>query len=90
MHSVQMYAGKPLISIREYYTDKASGDMKPGKKGIALTKEQWQVVKQLVAQVDEAIEAAESASGAATASAKEPAAKKAKKGAVTEVADDDE
>ncbi|KAK8042253.1 transcriptional Coactivator p15-domain-containing protein [Apiospora rasikravindrae] len=37
---ISEFKGKPLISVREYYTD-AAGEMKPGKKGISLTLEQW-------------------------------------------------
>ena len=29
------------IDIREFYEDSKSGELKPGKKGIALSKEQW-------------------------------------------------
>jgi hypothetical protein len=28
-----MFKGKRLIDIREYYEDKETGEMKPGKKG---------------------------------------------------------
>ena len=37
------YRGKKLVHIREYYQD-TEGDMKPGKKGIALSKEQVQML----------------------------------------------
>jgi hypothetical protein len=39
--TVSEFKGNTLISIREYYKDKESGVMRPGKKGIALTMEQW-------------------------------------------------
>lgn len=32
----QSFRGKTFVDIREYYTDKGSGQEKPGKKGIAL------------------------------------------------------
>ncbi|XDG04160.1 hypothetical protein ABKA04_003775 [Annulohypoxylon sp. FPYF3050] len=34
------FKGKTLVNIREYYTD-ASGSVKPGKKGISLSLEQY-------------------------------------------------
>ncbi|KAK8139610.1 hypothetical protein PG984_000733 [Apiospora sp. TS-2023a] len=37
---ISEFKGKPLVSVREYYTD-AAGEMKPGKKGISLTLDQW-------------------------------------------------
>lgn len=40
---VREYKGITLIDIREYYEDKKSGEMKPGKKGISLQKDQWEV-----------------------------------------------
>jgi len=38
--SVSEFRGRTLVNIREYYTDDG-GDLKPGRKGIALTAEQW-------------------------------------------------
>ncbi|KAF2676309.1 PC4-domain-containing protein, partial [Lentithecium fluviatile CBS 122367] len=38
--TISDFKGKTLVSIREYYED-AAGEMKPGKKGIALTMEQY-------------------------------------------------
>lgn len=37
------YRGKKLVHIREFYQD-TEGNMKPGKKGIALSKEQVQML----------------------------------------------
>ncbi|KAK7969460.1 RNA polymerase 2 transcriptional [Apiospora saccharicola] len=37
---ISEFKGKPMVSVREYYTD-AAGEMKPGKKGISLTLDQW-------------------------------------------------
>lgn len=39
---VREFKGMILIDIREYY-ETADGEMKPGKKGIALNSEQWEV-----------------------------------------------
>ncbi|KAG5180002.1 activated RNA polymerase II transcriptional coactivator p15-like protein [Tribonema minus] len=52
--SVRTFKGKTLIDIREYYTD-SSGTAKPGKKGISLSPEQWNGLKAIVDDVDEAI-----------------------------------
>jgi len=38
--TVREFKGMQLVDIREFYTDKASGEDKPGKKGISLTLEQ--------------------------------------------------
>ncbi|XP_002165392.1 RNA polymerase II transcriptional coactivator isoform X1 [Hydra vulgaris] len=53
--TVDEFRGKKLISIREYYTDKNSGEEKPGKKGISLTLEQWQELVKVVEAVNEAL-----------------------------------
>ncbi len=39
--TVRVYSGKLLVDLREYYMDKSSGVMKPGKKGLSLSAEQW-------------------------------------------------
>ncbi|RHY27708.1 hypothetical protein DYB32_006597, partial [Aphanomyces invadans] len=41
--SVRKFKSMVLVDIREYYD--ANGTMKPGNKGISLTKEQWNVLK---------------------------------------------
>lgn len=40
---VREFKGMTLIDIREYYEDKNTGEMKPGKKGISLQADQWEV-----------------------------------------------
>eukprot|EP00794_Sanderia_malayensis_P009850 gene9850-10861_t len=52
--SVSEFRGKKLIDIREYYTNE-DGDEKPGRKGIALSIEQWNKLKEVINQVDNAI-----------------------------------
>ncbi|KAF8630655.1 hypothetical protein AX15_002805 [Amanita polypyramis BW_CC] len=49
--TVSMFKGQPLIDIREFYGDE--GQEKPGKKGIALTIEQWEAVKSNIDTVDQ-------------------------------------
>ncbi|KAF2445957.1 PC4-domain-containing protein [Karstenula rhodostoma CBS 690.94] len=39
--TVSDFKGQTLVSIREYYEDKESGQMKPGKKGISLPIDQY-------------------------------------------------
>lgn len=38
--SISLYAGKTMVSIREFYS-KGGRDL-PGKKGITLTTDQWE------------------------------------------------
>ncbi|KAM9821545.1 SUB1 regulator of transcription b isoform X1 [Syngnathus typhle] len=52
--SVRDFKGKVLIDIREYWTN-PDGDMKPGKKGIALNPEQWNQLKDQISEIDDAI-----------------------------------
>ncbi|WVO16348.1 hypothetical protein L204_104023 [Cryptococcus depauperatus] len=53
--TVRMFKGKVLVDVREMYKDKSSGAMKPGNKGISLTREQWQILKSNADVVDELI-----------------------------------
>ena len=46
--TVRDFRGKTLIDIREYYANDA-GEMKPGKKGISLTEEQWRKLVDTIA-----------------------------------------
>lgn len=39
--TISVFRGKAYMNLREYYRDKASGDLKPGKKGITLDSTQW-------------------------------------------------
>lgn len=50
--TVRNFRGKSLIDIREYYLDKATGEMRPGKKGISLSKEQYQNFKAVMSDID--------------------------------------
>ncbi|KLO06438.1 PC4-domain-containing protein [Schizopora paradoxa] len=51
--TVRSFKGMTQVDIREFYGD--DGDEKPGKKGIALSPEQWAELKQNVATIDEMI-----------------------------------
>ncbi|NXL93252.1 TCP4 polymerase, partial [Alectura lathami] len=51
---VSCFKGKVLVDIREFYVDK-EGDMKPGRKGIALSAEQWIQLKEIVPEIDAAV-----------------------------------
>jgi hypothetical protein len=39
--SLTSFKGSEYINIREFYEDKKSGEMNPGKKGITLKKDEW-------------------------------------------------
>ncbi|GLB37039.1 putative transcriptional Coactivator p15 (PC4) [Lyophyllum shimeji] len=49
--TVRSFKGIPLIDIREFYGP--DGDEKPGKKGISLTLEQWEALKNATGTLDE-------------------------------------
>ena len=40
--TVSVFKGQPIVNIREFYTDKNTGEEKPGSKGIALNRAQWE------------------------------------------------
>ncbi|CDH57267.1 hypothetical protein RO3G_02450 [Lichtheimia corymbifera JMRC:FSU:9682] len=46
--------GTPSVDIRETYTDKNTGELKFGK-GICLPLNQWETLKELMPDIDEAI-----------------------------------
>ena len=52
---VSQYRGVTLIHIREYVTDAVSGKQYATKKGIGLKVNQWEVVKKVIRQVDQAV-----------------------------------
>lgn len=52
--TLRKFKGKLLIDIREFYEDHCV--MKPGKKGIALSKENWTKLKKFIDKIDSAIE----------------------------------
>ncbi|CAG9533810.1 unnamed protein product [Cercopithifilaria johnstoni] len=56
--SVRSFKGKALIDIREYYQDKGSGELKPGRKGISLSGDQYRRLKAIMGDIDEKLASA--------------------------------
>ncbi|GAA57477.1 activated RNA polymerase II transcriptional coactivator p15 [Clonorchis sinensis] len=50
--SVRQFKGRTFVDIREFYEDKSTGEMKPGKKGISLNVEQWDYLKSVMSEID--------------------------------------
>ena len=46
--TVRKFRDVALIDIREMYQDRISGEMKPGKKGISLSVDQYEALKEIV------------------------------------------
>ncbi|EGR30390.1 RNA polymerase ii transcriptional coactivator, putative [Ichthyophthirius multifiliis] len=51
--SIRKFKGKLYIDVREFY--EKDGDMLPGKKGIALTLSNWEQLKGIINNIDDAI-----------------------------------
>lgn len=52
--TVSEFKGKKYVNIREYY--EKDGDLRPGKKGIALNQEQWTNLKRQIEDIDQALD----------------------------------
>ncbi|GMS91906.1 hypothetical protein PENTCL1PPCAC_14081 [Pristionchus entomophagus] len=50
--TVRSFKGQTYVDIREYYMDKTSGEMRPGKKGISLNVEQYDNFKKAIGDID--------------------------------------
>ncbi|KAJ3724515.1 transcriptional Coactivator p15-domain-containing protein [Lentinula raphanica] len=50
--TVRSFKGSTFVDIREFYGD-SEESMKPGKKGITLTPDQWEVLKSGISIIDE-------------------------------------
>ncbi|KAI1107146.1 PC4-domain-containing protein [Jackrogersella minutella] len=50
--TISDFKGKTFINIREYYTDSSSGDLRPGKKGIMLTPEQYNKLLEAIPSIN--------------------------------------
>lgn len=53
--NVRDFRGKTLIDIREYYEPEV-GNLKPGKKGISLTVDQWRKLTDQIEDINARIE----------------------------------
>ncbi|GMG99826.1 hypothetical protein Nepgr_001666 [Nepenthes gracilis] len=51
--SVRNWQGKVVVDIREFYVK--DGKQMPGKKGISLTMDQWNVLRDHVEEIDKAV-----------------------------------
>ncbi|CAA6660410.1 unnamed protein product [Spirodela intermedia] len=51
--SVRCWQGKIVVDIREFYSK--DGKELPGKKGISLTMDQWNILKDHIGEIDKAI-----------------------------------
>ena len=51
--SVSEFKGRRYVNIREYY-DAGGGEMRPGKKGVSLNREQWDMLTQVKDEVNAA------------------------------------
>ena len=49
-------SGHAVLLRREHYKDKASGELKPGKKGLALSVEQWEKLSAAIPALSAALE----------------------------------
>ncbi|KAJ3487413.1 hypothetical protein NLI96_g3566 [Meripilus lineatus] len=50
--TVRTFNKMVLLDIREFYEDRTTGNEKPGKKGISLSKEQWEALKSNMDTID--------------------------------------
>uniref|UniRef100_A0A914CQ03 Transcriptional coactivator p15 (PC4) C-terminal domain-containing protein n=1 Tax=Acrobeloides nanus TaxID=290746 RepID=A0A914CQ03_9BILA len=50
--TVREFKGKALVDIREFYEDKKDGKLKPGRKGISLSREQYIDLKGIMGEID--------------------------------------
>ena len=49
--TIRKYKGNCYVDIREFYEDDI-GEKRPGKKGISLSTEQWNLIKSLTNSID--------------------------------------
>jgi len=51
--TVREFKGRVMVDFREFYD--ANGEMRPGKKGLALSVEQWNTLKEHMSDIDAAV-----------------------------------
>lgn len=51
--TIRKWKGNCYVDIREFYED--GGELKPGKKGISLSLDQWEMIKKSQSSVDKEI-----------------------------------
>ncbi|KAI6649742.1 Activated RNA polymerase II transcriptional coactivator p15-like [Oopsacas minuta] len=49
--TISEFRGQMMVDIREFYLND-SGEQKPGKKGISLSIEQWEKLKEVIPVID--------------------------------------
>ena len=49
---VHQFNGKTYVDLREFYVDKSTEETKPGKKGISLNVEEYQMLKEIIPEID--------------------------------------
>ena len=49
---VHQFKGKTYVDLREFYVDKSTEETKPGKKGISLNVEEYQMLKEIIPEID--------------------------------------
>ncbi|KAG9091293.1 hypothetical protein FRC06_000634 [Ceratobasidium sp. 370] len=69
--TVRSFNGMKLVDIREMYADKATGELKPGKKGISLAEEQFMGLIKAHSAITEALN--QLGTGASSSERKKPA-----------------
>jgi len=52
---VKNFKGRVLVDVREFYEDKNTGELKPGKKGISLNVENWNKLTAALGGIEQSI-----------------------------------
>ncbi|KIJ25327.1 hypothetical protein M422DRAFT_38815 [Sphaerobolus stellatus SS14] len=76
--TVSQFKGKANLNIREYYTDKPSGQLRPGKKGITLNVTQWETLLSVTNSLTEKLKEVDSGTSSKVVEKKEAKKEKPK------------